>query len=81
MCEGLSNQIIKHFDCQSSCLLLLLEVYKNQGRSRGWTKGTGPKAFMRTKFLSFILHLYFPKSLIIQSAGYPVKQLFREITS
>ena len=43
--------------------------------------GTGPKAFMRTKLLSFILHLYFPKSLIIQSAGYSVKQLFRKISS
>ena len=35
MCEGLSNQIIRHFDCQSSCLLLLLEVCKNQGRIQG----------------------------------------------
>ena len=32
MCEELSYQNYEHFSCQSTCLLLLLEVCKNHYR-------------------------------------------------
>ena len=39
MCEDFFYQINKYFSCQSSCLLLLLEVYKNHYKKESISVG------------------------------------------